>query len=61
VDKFSYTRFDPSGYCKGETPIHHAKSLVDYVFRWLELNFLHDEEAEATRNRLARENDSGPI
>jgi ribonucleoside-diphosphate reductase alpha chain len=44
VDKFSHTRFEPSGFTpNSEIPI--AKSIVDYVFRWLGLHFLKDEEA----------------
>ena len=34
VEKFSHMRFEPAGYTKNpEIPI--AKSLVDYIFRWL--------------------------
>ncbi len=39
VDKFSHMRFEPSGFTDSrEIPI--AKSIVDYVFRWLELRFI---------------------
>ncbi len=39
VEKFSHTRFEPAGYTKNpEIPI--AKSLVDYIFRWLASRFL---------------------
>jgi ribonucleoside-diphosphate reductase alpha chain len=39
-------RFEPSGFTKNpEIPI--AKSLVDYVFRWLGSKFLTAEEKEA--------------
>jgi ribonucleoside-diphosphate reductase alpha chain len=39
VEKFSHMRFEPSGYTKNpEIPI--AKSLVDYIFRWLASKFL---------------------
>ena len=39
VEKFSHMRFEPSGYTKNpEIPI--AKSLVDYLFRWLASKFL---------------------
>ena len=39
VNKFSHTRFEPMGYTKNrEIPI--AKSVVDYIFRWMGLTFL---------------------
>jgi ribonucleoside-diphosphate reductase alpha chain len=38
VNKFSHTRFEPSGYTTNrEIPI--AKSLMDYIFRWFDLKF----------------------
>jgi len=39
VEKFSHTRFEPSGHTKNED-IPIAKSLVDYIFRWLAHKFL---------------------
>jgi ribonucleoside-diphosphate reductase alpha chain len=42
VDKFSHTRFEPSGFTNNrEIPI--AKSLVDYVFRYLGNRYLEAE------------------
>src|SRR3989454_720101 len=39
VDKFSHVRFEPSGFTNNpEIPI--AKSIVDYIFRWLASKFL---------------------
>lgn len=38
-NKFSHTRFEPSGW-SGNPKIGFAKSLMDYLFRWLELRFL---------------------
>ena len=38
-DKFSHTRFEPSGW-SGNPEIGYAKSLTDYVARWLALKFL---------------------
>ncbi|NLB54575.1 MAG: vitamin B12-dependent ribonucleotide reductase [Lentisphaerae bacterium] len=38
TDKFSHTRFEPSGYTKNPK-IGYASSLVDYIFRWLALTF----------------------
>ena len=42
-DKFSHTRFEPSGW-SGNPKIGYAKSLMDYFFRWLELRFLRGEQ-----------------
>ena len=42
-DKFSHTRFEPSGW-SGNLKIGYAKSLTDYLFRWLELRFLKGEQ-----------------
>lgn len=39
VEKFIHTRFEPSGFTNNrEIPI--AKSVMDYIFRWLALKFL---------------------
>jgi len=38
-DKFSHSRFEPSGW-SGNPQIGYAKSLMDYIFRWLGLKFL---------------------
>jgi ribonucleoside-diphosphate reductase alpha chain len=46
VDKFSHMRFEPSGFTKNkEIPI--AKSIVDYIFRWMASHFLGVEEQDA--------------
>jgi ribonucleoside-diphosphate reductase alpha chain len=46
VDKFTHTRFEPSGFTKNpEIPI--AKSITDYIFRWLASKFLSREDKEA--------------
>lgn len=39
VSKFSHTRFEPMGFTKN-TDIRIAKSIVDYIFRWLGITFL---------------------
>jgi len=38
-EKFAHTRFEPSGWT-GNEQIGYAKSLMDYIFRWLSLRFL---------------------
>jgi ribonucleoside-diphosphate reductase alpha chain len=43
VDKFSHTRFEPSGFTNN-TEIPIAKSITDYIFRWLALKFLPADE-----------------
>ena len=45
VDKFSHTRFEPSGFT-GNPNIPIAKSIIDYIFRWLALKFLPSEQAD---------------
>jgi ribonucleoside-diphosphate reductase alpha chain len=42
VDKFSHTRFEPSGFT-GNREIPIAKSVMDYVFRYLGNRFLADD------------------
>jgi ribonucleoside-diphosphate reductase alpha chain len=39
VDKFSHSRFEPSGMTKNPE-VRFAKSIVDYVFRWMATKFL---------------------
>jgi ribonucleoside-diphosphate reductase alpha chain len=39
VRKFSHMRFEPQGYTKNPD-IKIAKSLIDYIFRWLGITFL---------------------
>ena len=42
VDKFSHVRFEPAGMTKNPD-IRFAKSIVDYIFRWLASKFLSPE------------------
>lgn len=63
VDKFSHMRYEPSGFTKNpEIPI--AKSITDYIFRWLASRFLSTEEKQAAGVILAEPeipaNDAGP-
>ena len=39
VDKLSHMRFEPEGFTPNKE-IPTAKSIVDYVFRWLKIKFL---------------------
>src|ERR1044071_6431441 len=47
VDKFTHTRFEPSGFTKNpEIPM--TKSIMDYIFKWLAIKFLsRDSQEEA--------------
>ncbi|MDE3106218.1 MAG: vitamin B12-dependent ribonucleotide reductase, partial [Acidobacteriota bacterium] len=38
-EKFAHTRFEPSGWT-GNPEIGFAKSIMDYIFRWLQIRFL---------------------
>ena len=42
VDKFGHVRFEPSGWT-GNQQIPYAKSIPDYIFRWLGSKFLGPE------------------
>ncbi|MBI4874916.1 MAG: vitamin B12-dependent ribonucleotide reductase [Acidobacteria bacterium] len=46
VDKFSHVRFEPSGWT-GNPHVPYAKSIMDYIFRWLAAKFLGPEYAAA--------------
>jgi ribonucleoside-diphosphate reductase alpha chain len=46
VDKFAHTRFEPLGWTD-HPQIRYAKSIVDYIFRWLALKFLPKEDQAA--------------
>ena len=43
VNKFAHVRFEPSGFT-GNQEIPIAKSIVDYIFRWLGSRFLSTDE-----------------
>jgi ribonucleoside-diphosphate reductase alpha chain len=46
VEKFSHVRFEPSGFTKNPE-IPYAKSITDYIFRWLASKFLSAEHQKA--------------
>jgi ribonucleoside-diphosphate reductase alpha chain len=53
VNKFSHVRFEPHGFTKNpDIPI--AKSVIDYLFRWLGIKFLGEPPASAA-HESARE------
>src|SRR6202008_2898126 len=45
VSKLSHQRFEPSGLTN-DADIRTAKSLVDYIFRWMGKTFLTPEQQE---------------
>ncbi|HEY4639796.1 MAG TPA: hypothetical protein VII75_00500, partial [Thermoanaerobaculia bacterium] len=53
VSKFSHVRFEPSGFTKNpEIPM--AKSIMDYIFKWLATKFL-DRESQAHAGVILRD------
>jgi hypothetical protein len=50
-DKFAQTRFEPSGFT-GNPDIPIAKSILDYIFRWLALKFVPATEQDPPRPPL---------
>ncbi len=42
-EKFAHTRFEPSGWSRNPD-IGYAKSIMDYIFRWLQLRFLTGQQ-----------------
>jgi ribonucleoside-diphosphate reductase alpha chain len=59
IDKFSHVRFEPSGHT-GNHEVPYAKSIVDYIFRWLASKFLpKDEQAQAGVH--VSENSADPV
>jgi len=62
VDKFSHVRFEPSGMTRNPE-IRFAKSIVDYIFRWLASKFLSAEaqyHAGVNGRELEESKASGP-
>ncbi len=59
VNKFSHSRFEPSGYTTNkEIPI--AKSLMDYIFRWFDLRF-HPNGSNGHLGREAHASSTGTL
>ncbi len=63
VEKFSHVRFEPSGFTKNPE-IPYAKSITDYIFRWLASKFLSAERQEAVgvqASETSLKPHSGPV
>jgi ribonucleoside-diphosphate reductase alpha chain len=57
VEKFSHVRFEPSGFTKN-AEIPYAKSITDYIFRWLATKFLSSEHQVAAGVQVGEEKDA---
>ena len=44
-EKFAHTRFEPSGWT-GNPDIGYAKSIMDYIFRWIQIRFLSGHQLD---------------
>jgi len=51
-DKLSHTRFEPSGWT-GNEELGYAKSIMDYLFRWMELRFLSGKQLPLFTHQMA--------
>jgi ribonucleoside-diphosphate reductase alpha chain len=63
VEKFSHVRFEPSGFTKN-SEIPYAKSITDYIFRWLASKFLSAEHQQAVgvqTSEASLKPHSGPV
>jgi ribonucleoside-diphosphate reductase alpha chain len=58
VDKFSHTRFEPAGFTQNPE-IPFAKSIVDYVFRWLGQTFPEMSQLASEDPQEANPDDMG--
>jgi len=46
VAKMINQRFEPAGFIQSDTDIKTSTSIVDYIFKWLGVNYLNDEDKE---------------
>jgi ribonucleoside-diphosphate reductase alpha chain len=60
VNKFSHTRFEPMGHTNNPE-IRFAKSVVDYIFRWLGLTFLASYREEHRAKAELLTNSTGEV
>lgn len=44
IDKFKYLKFEPAGLTDDPHPLSMTSSVIDYIFRWLEMKFTDGEE-----------------
>ena len=55
-EKFAHTRFEPSGWTSN-AQIGYAKCIMDYIFRWLQLRFLTNEQQSLFQGLLKPKSD----
>ncbi len=58
-EKFAHTRFEPSGW-SGNPDIGYAKSIMDYIFRWLQMRFLTGQQQLLFENFRPKSSVVGP-
>jgi ribonucleoside-diphosphate reductase alpha chain len=58
-EKFAHTRFEPSGW-SGNPELGYAKSIMDYIFRWLQMRFLTGQQQMLFESFRPRTADLGP-
>jgi ribonucleoside-diphosphate reductase alpha chain len=58
-EKFAHTRFEPSGWTNNPD-IGFAKSIMDYIFRWLQVRFLTGQQQLLFENLRPRTTGVGP-
>jgi ribonucleoside-diphosphate reductase alpha chain len=59
VNKFAHSRFEPAGFTKNpDIPI--AKSIADYIFRWLGMEFIAGYREANAPKRVAAESEEEP-
>ena len=58
-DKFEHTRFEPQGWTNNPD-IGYAKSIMDYIFRWLHVRFLSGQQQLLFENLRPRTVQPGP-
>jgi len=60
AEKFAHTRFEPSGWT-GNEQIGYAKSIMDYLFRWMQIRFLSGHQLDLFASINATQNHSPNI
>jgi ribonucleoside-diphosphate reductase alpha chain len=64
-EKFAHTRFEPSGWT-GNQEIGYAKSIMDYIFRWIQIRFLSGQQLDlfaglSPQHHAAQGSESVPV
>ena len=51
IKKFAHTRFEPSGWTRNRD-IPQADSILDYIFRWMGLRYLNNDDADSIAQQV---------